>query len=299
MSYNHGIQYLRKGVICIKKKTLTGSDSFIVDFIPEKNSPYLATSEDITFFCDKNKSRPFVCYKCFSLCAVKRGEGFHLLSGKREKVREGDVFLITPFSPYKFESGKIDVCRISFLPGSLDDNYLAALLFSTHETVRPGDTDLSFILECASRLFTEDGKRLPVSRELNKSLLLCILTPYLRKSCNLSDFEERGFSPALRKSLEYICMDFRSDADLSALSKIAGVSTGRISEVFSEELGIKYTSYLSDLKLSFAGALLTLSDISSSDISEISGFSSPSYFSSAFREKHGMSPLTFRRINKH
>ena len=298
MSYNFSKRSKRKDVICIKKKVSQKNGSSVIDFIPEKDLSSLATSEDITFFCDKNNQRPFSCYRCFSLCAVKRGEGYHFISGKKEKVREGDLFLITPFSPYKFESGKIDICRISFLPNALDDPYLAALLFSENETVRLGEEEGAFLLECASRLYFEDGKRLPLSKEVNKALLSCILTPYLRRSCNLSDFEKRSFSPALRKALEFVSVNFRSGSDLSTLSRITGVSAGRISEIFSEELGIKYTTYLSDLRLSFAGALLILSDAASNEISEISGFSSPSYFSSTFREKHGMSPLTFRRINK-
>lgn len=285
-------------MVCIKKKLSQKNSSSVIDFIPEEDLCSLATSEDITFFDGKNDQRPFSCYRCFSLCAVKKGEGYHLLSGKREKVREGDVFLISPFFPYKFESGKIDICRISFLPSALDDPYLAALIFSPNETVRLSEEDNAFLLECASRLFYEDGKRLPLSKEANKALLSCILTPYLRKSCDLSEFETRRFSPVLKKSLEHVSLNFRSGSDLSVLSKITGVSAGRISEIFSEELGIKYASYLSDLRLSFAGALLILSDAASNEISEISGFSSPSYFSSAFREKHGMSPLTFRRINK-
>ena len=84
----------------------------------------------------------------------------------------------------------------------------------------------------------------------------------------------------------------RSTAELIAMS---GYSHTRFSEFFQRYYHMSFKHYLSELRMEYAENLLTLSDKSILEISEMIGYSSVSHFIRIFREKNGISPLKFRK----
>ena len=58
---------------------------------------------------------------------------------------------------------------------------------------------------------------------------------------------------------------------------------------------MSFKHYLMELRMEYAKNLLTLSDKSILEISEMAGYASVSHFIRIFREKNGISPLKFRK----
>lgn len=84
----------------------------------------------------------------------------------------------------------------------------------------------------------------------------------------------------------------RSTAELIAMS---GYSHTRFSEFFQKYYHMSFKHYLRELRMEYAKNLLTLSDKSILEISEMTGYASVSHFIRIFREKNGISPLKFRK----
>ena len=81
------------------------------------------------------------------------------------------------------------------------------------------------------------------------------------------------------------------------IDQIAGhfyVSKCHLCRVFKESMGITLIDYLNQIKLKNAKQLLTLSDRSISQVAELCGYNSVSYFSNIFKTAVGMSPSEYR-----
>ena len=109
------------------------------------------------------------------------------------------------------------------------------------------------------------------------------------------------FIPAIHKSSKecavvrrYIENHFKENLTLDDLAAVAHVSKYYLSHAFSREYGTSPINYLLSCRVRESIYLLTETSLSLSQIAEMLGFSSPSYFSQSFRRIQGMSPLTYR-----
>lgn len=78
------------------------------------------------------------------------------------------------------------------------------------------------------------------------------------------------------------------------LARLMGASEGRLKAAFHEILGIRVSEYLHRLGMNSAAALLRDSDLLIIDVAEISGYSGPANFATAFRGVFGVSPTVYR-----
>ncbi|MBD5161591.1 MAG: AraC family transcriptional regulator [Oscillibacter sp.] len=93
----------------------------------------------------------------------------------------------------------------------------------------------------------------------------------------------------------YIDNHFKENLTLDQLAKMAHVSKYHLSHTFQEEFHISPISYLIARRIQESRFLLRETDHSISQIAQILGFSSLSYFSQSFRRLEGISPIEFRR----
>ena len=76
------------------------------------------------------------------------------------------------------------------------------------------------------------------------------------------------------------------------------ISKYHLSHTFQKEFHTSPISYLIARRIQESRFLLRETDHTLSQIAEILGFSSLSYFSQSFRRAEGMSPLEYRRMNR-
>lgn len=93
----------------------------------------------------------------------------------------------------------------------------------------------------------------------------------------------------------YIDNHFKENLTLDHLAKMAHISKYHLSHTFREEFHISPISYLIARRIQESRFLLRETDHSISQIAQILGFSSLSYFSQSFRRLEGISPIEFRR----
>lgn len=93
----------------------------------------------------------------------------------------------------------------------------------------------------------------------------------------------------------YIDTHFKENLTLDALAEISHISKFHMVHTFSKQYGISPINYMISLRIEESKHLLRDTDSSMAHISQILGFSSPSYFSQSFRRLEGVSPVEYRK----
>ena len=107
----------------------------------------------------------------------------------------------------------------------------------------------------------------------------------------------RGYTETVQRALEYISVNYEKNFSNSELAKIGNLSVSRFEHLFKEETGISLGAYRQRLRIENAKNLLTSTDLTVSEISELVGFGDSLYFSRIFKSKTGLSPTEYRQIS--
>lgn len=96
---------------------------------------------------------------------------------------------------------------------------------------------------------------------------------------------------AIRK---YVDDNFSYDLTLSYLADLFHLNETYLSGLFKQNTGVTFSDYVTRLRMDKAAALLKENELKLTDIAILVGYSSPSYFSTAFKKCYGVSPKEYR-----
>ena len=96
----------------------------------------------------------------------------------------------------------------------------------------------------------------------------------------------------------YIDNHFKEPLTLDQLAAEAHMNKYYLSHAFKQEYGISPINYMISRRLEESKYLLAETDLSMSQIAQLLGFSSLSYFSQVFHRTQGISPMEYRQQNK-
>lgn len=96
----------------------------------------------------------------------------------------------------------------------------------------------------------------------------------------------------------YIDLHFKEQLTLDQLAEESHMSKFYLSHAFKQEYGISPINYLISRRVDESKYLLAETDLSMSQIAQLLGFSSLSYFSQVFRKSQQISPMEFRHRSK-
>ena len=96
----------------------------------------------------------------------------------------------------------------------------------------------------------------------------------------------------------YIDHHFKESLTLDQLAEEAHMNKFYLSHAFKQEYGISPINYMISRRLEESKYLLAETDLSMSQIAQLLGFSSLSYFSQVFHRTQNVTPLEYRQQNK-
>lgn len=96
----------------------------------------------------------------------------------------------------------------------------------------------------------------------------------------------------------YIDLHFKEALTLEQLAEEAHMNKYYLSHSFKREYGISPINYMTHKRIEESKYLLAETDLSMSQIAQLLGFSSLSYFSQVFRKTQGITPLEYRHSTK-
>ncbi|MCA0757736.1 response regulator [Paenibacillus sp. N4] len=106
--------------------------------------------------------------------------------------------------------------------------------------------------------------------------------------------EDADYS-VIRSSRQFIAENYMYDLNLTMLAEKYNYNPSYFSELFKAKVGKTFIQYLTEVRMEHATRLLKGTSLSLWDISELTGFSNASYFSSKFKRMYGITPSDYRQ----
>ena len=109
---------------------------------------------------------------------------------------------------------------------------------------------------------------------------------------------EGSGSVLFQKIYTYLMLHYNQKISMEELCRTLNYSESYISRVFREGSGRSIQRYVQELRTEEAKLLLTTTDMTVQEIALHVGFGDSNYFSTVFRSVIGISPRTWRRLNR-
>ncbi|RDU97651.1 response regulator transcription factor [Trinickia dinghuensis] len=103
-----------------------------------------------------------------------------------------------------------------------------------------------------------------------------------------------GDKVIVRAAIRHLSERLSAPPTVEQLARLVGTNEKRLSQAFRENLGQTVFEYVRSERLGIAQRLLTGTQLSIANIAEEIGFSSAANFATAFRERFGVTPSTYR-----
>lgn len=257
----------------------------ICKFIPKSENEEMSVNI-LNFVHEKEKqtfknSRLEAVYK---MHFVTKGSGRINVNGVVYELNKNDVFFTFPSVRYAIDSGDgFEYMYISYL-GVRTNRIMDRLKITKKNFIFKDCEDLSLIWK--NSVF----KDVAVLSWRLEGILLYTFSNIAKPPCE----KKHTHIESVMKIKKYIDENF-TDADLSLdkLSRIFTYNKKYISTVFKDKTGVGAAQYISALRIQHACSLIEQGITSVKDISFLSGYNEPLYFSKVFKSKIGMSPKKY------
>ena len=144
-------------------------------------------------------------------------------------------------------------------------------------------------------------KLFTASQEYEPSQLQCLILAWILGMCNNFSKRAAKSAPPRRTSVQdknalvhnvnlTLEIMYSRDVDVSQIARDHGISYSRLSRIFKEVTGETIIERLTGIRIEHARELLRDSDLSIREISALTGFNDPYYFSKVYKRAVGVSP---------
>lgn len=99
----------------------------------------------------------------------------------------------------------------------------------------------------------------------------------------------------LKGLLKYVETNYQEKISIADAAKICSFSQSHFMKFFKTSMGMPFTDYLNDYRITMASRLLTSSSETVANIAVETGFENLSYFNRVFKRKYRCTPTEFRR----
>ena len=185
--------------------------------------------------------------------------------------------------------------RLDGSPASLVKIAFAPDLPGRHLLDRIGGRPLYVMTEGTPlrALFERISEKRPFEEQkiLLRTLLLCMLD----SGHSLPALPATTGSSTVAKAIGIIHDEAHTDLTLAALAERLNISYQHLSASFSEQLGLSFSAYLTDIRLRNAKQLLDNTELSVTEICFECGYHNLSHFLRSFKKKYGTTPKEYRK----
>ncbi len=232
----------------------------------------------------------------YELEFVVAGHGLYEINNVSHAARRGAIFLTTPADYHTYSLAKdeaIDFYCVQFRQTHIDEQIVSRLYSYTEPIAIELDGDgLEKRISDFEALLSAFGKKGPMYEIKVKNLIenICIDI--------ISDMDKKSHgvtvSPTVKSAIVYVKNHYREQITLGETAKRVGLSDAYFSHLFSEAVGVGFSTYVRHVRLTAAANLLKSTELSVKEICYKTGFTDPNYFSGAFKSEFGVSPRRYR-----
>ncbi|MBQ4120366.1 MAG: helix-turn-helix transcriptional regulator [Clostridia bacterium] len=168
------------------------------------------------------------------------------------------------------------------LPVSLETSQIYSLPFRSH------------VCDTFEEIIEETLNKQPLYEKLCICKLLQLLTLFERDTARFNMPKRENFT-RIAKVIQHMNRYYNSDCNLDDYAKMCTMSKYHFLRVFSNTIGNTPLEYRNNIRLEHAADLLLDKLYTVDEISNMVGYSSVAYFSSAFKQKYGLSPKQYQK----
>lgn len=234
---------------------------------------------DLISFRKTGRADYHIIYIIDGVCKVK-------YDNKSETLKKGGFILYPPNMPQLYKE-YMDTKKIwiHFNGFSVDE-----ILRDAHLSCGIHHTEFSAMIEKnLIQLISEYNSKLTVSNE--KGLLLYTLFALGKLVNNAADTTDK-----INDCISFIVTHYTSEISIEDMAASCNLSKSRFLYLFKERVGTSPHAYQQTLRIDNSKHLLATTNLPIADISRISGYQDPLYFSRLFKKNTGVSPLQYRKI---
>jgi AraC-like DNA-binding protein len=99
----------------------------------------------------------------------------------------------------------------------------------------------------------------------------------------------------INKIVKFINIEYASEISIELLSQKAKLSKNHFIKRFNDEMNITPMEYIKSIRLQNAKKMLRSNELNITQVAQLCGFNSSSYFTKSFREVFGETPKEFRK----
>lgn len=225
----------------------------------------------------------FIVHSVFRLHVILDGKGTVEFAHRRETIERGDIFITFPSTEYKIESdGGLEYAYISFVGLRVYKLLSRTNLSKKNFTLHGMDELIPFWLSVLGATDTDNIDLLAESVLLYTLGKLCVAKPKNSGAQNLNNVLY------LKKQAEQRFSDH--DINLKLLCAEIYYNPKAASTAFKTHMGIRFSEYLTSLRINHAVSLIENGYTSVKRIAAESGFRDPLYFSRVYKQAEGISP---------
>lgn len=238
-------------------------------------------------------------HSCAELFFITRGLGAFQVRQEKFPVAINDLVVVNPNVPHTETSSggrpmEYVVLGVEGLETVTDAGGCALL--------HMGEEQENVTL-CLRIMVREIREQQPGCAGICQNLLEAILQWLLRRAdFAVGSAPDTASGPRVSRECDlvrrYIDNHFKENLTLDQLAEMAHISKYYLSHAFQKEFQTSPIGYLNARRIQESRFLLRETDLTLSQIAQILGFSSLSYFSQCFRRTEGVSPMEFRKRSR-
>ncbi len=236
-------------------------------------------------------------YPSYQISICTGGGGIYIDENETEhSIEPGDLFFFAPKTPHRYKA-TAEPWRMPFIvyTGYGAPNIADYLGFGKSMVLKNIDyDDFNRINVLFNKIYNIYHSSEDLRSARTSSLLYSLLV-MISGICRSSSETRSELSAQLAPALSYIKRNIHTDISVDTLAGIVGVSTGRLSVLFKQAFGLSPAHAVRRYKLDHAKHLMdSRPEMKVKELTEQCGFSSPSYFVTAFKKEFGYSPTEYK-----
>ena len=234
----------------------------------------------------------------FLLTLITGGSGVQTLNGRDIPFGPDDVFFLSPADFHKntLQSGQsFSYYGLKFTYDLLDDRLSDLCAMDRLPMHLHLDAPTAKIAREVFRQLVEecqqDSDRLG-SKAYRQALVEQLIILTLRQFPQAEASRPEVF---INRALGYLHSHFSESVTVADAAAYVGYTPNYFNTCFREQMGMPFGVYLRQMRLSYAENLLRSSQMPVTEVADVSGFGSLSYFSRSFCKHYGISPQEYRK----
>ena len=238
-------------------------------------------------------------HKFFEFELLTRGTCTQIINGRAYECVPGHVIITSPLDVHEFTyDGEIETVCISFTDDLVDNSIWKELDIKNAPFISFFEGELYNLLLSEIEFLKHEINMDELCKDSMACGALNRIIVYVLRNVLPNKSSGETHESYMKSALSYIRYNFKEKITLNETARFLHVSPNHFCKYFHKKVGVPFQEYLLTLRLKYACNLLQTSDKSITEICLESGFSSPAYFSRAFKKHFGKTPSAFKSLTK-